>query len=568
MRGEVIDLFPAHSELPVRIEITDGRVASLRAYDPISQRTQADLPMVEVGRAVEPPVGDGVPLLAHLRPARIVFDAAADARRKRFLALATEAARLGRGAAAAVPPALWQEALKDWQILDWSDPVGEPVSRFVRRQGAMGGVPARGTPRAGKRTRLVVAGGARDLRFLRPRLTKDLGCEPLSPASWAEVLALPAGSVAILPMPVRTGFRCADVLLVAAADLLGSRAARDDGGPAVPIDMLGDMTDLQIGDIVIHEDHGIARVAGIEGMPEGHGGSGGDAIVLEHAGEARRLIPVAGADRLWRYGADTEAVTLDKLDGSSWHKRRGAIQAAIGETARALSAMAEARASVVAPAFAPEPSRYERFVAGIRFYGNGGSGAGDRRGARRSCLGPPDGPAGDRRRRLRQDGGGAARGRAGRAGRRPGSDRGPHHGSGPPTSRNLPPPVRWHQADRRGALRLSSAAEKKAVKAGLADGSIHIVVGTGAVAAKDVAYNALGLIVIDEEQRFGATDKAKLRGDGSRHVLTLSATPIPRTLQTALIGLQQLSIIATPPARRQPIRTTLDAFDDAASASR
>ncbi len=113
-----------------------------------------------------------------------------------------------------------------------------------------------------------------------------------------------------------------------------------------------------------------------------------------------------------------------------------------------------------------------------------------------------------------------------------------------------------------GLSRLSSAAEKKNVKAGLADGSIGIVVGTGAVVSKSVSYARLGLVIIDEEQRFGAADKARLRGSAETHLLTLSATPIPRTLQMALVGLQQISIIATPPARRQPIRTTLDRFDD------
>jgi transcription-repair coupling factor (superfamily II helicase) len=112
--------------------------------------------------------------------------------------------------------------------------------------------------------------------------------------------------------------------------------------------------------------------------------------------------------------------------------------------------------------------------------------------------------------------------------------------------------------------RLVTPAEVRTVKKGLADGSIRIVVGTHAIAGKGIAFKDLGLVVIDEEQRFGAAHKAKLRDlmkDG--HVLTLTATPIPRTLQSALVGLQDISIIATPPARRQPIRTFLTSFDPA-----
>jgi transcription-repair coupling factor (superfamily II helicase) len=110
--------------------------------------------------------------------------------------------------------------------------------------------------------------------------------------------------------------------------------------------------------------------------------------------------------------------------------------------------------------------------------------------------------------------------------------------------------------------RLSTPAEKKAVKAGLSDGSIGVVIGTAAVMGKDARFANLGLVVIDEEQRFGAADKAKLRGRADIHLLAMSATPIPRTLHRALIGLQQISVIATPPARRQPIRTSLAQLDD------
>ena len=98
--------------------------------------------------------------------------------------------------------------------------------------------------------------------------------------------------------------------------------------------------------------------------------------------------------------------------------------------------------------------------------------------------------------------------------------------------------------------------------AGLADGSIGVVVGTAAVVGKLVQYAKLGLVVIDEEQRFGATDKAKLRQAADVHLLVMSATPIPRTLHRAMIGLQQVSVIATPPARRQPIRTTMSDSND------
>ncbi len=110
--------------------------------------------------------------------------------------------------------------------------------------------------------------------------------------------------------------------------------------------------------------------------------------------------------------------------------------------------------------------------------------------------------------------------------------------------------------------RLTPPAEVRAIKAGLADGSVRLVVGTHAVAAEGVAFADLGLLIVDEEQRFGTAEKKRLRDLGAGvHVLTLTATPIPRTLQSALVGLQDLSVIATPPARRRPIRTLVAPYD-------
>jgi transcription-repair coupling factor (superfamily II helicase) len=112
--------------------------------------------------------------------------------------------------------------------------------------------------------------------------------------------------------------------------------------------------------------------------------------------------------------------------------------------------------------------------------------------------------------------------------------------------------------------RLATPEEAKRAKAGIADGSVRIAIGTHALAGKGVRFKELGLLVIDEEQRFGTAAKAKLRALGKDvHVLTMTATPIPRTLQLALVGLQELSVIATPPVRRQPVRTFVIPFDPA-----
>src|SRR5690606_13648897 len=110
---------------------------------------------------------------------------------------------------------------------------------------------------------------------------------------------------------------------------------------------------------------------------------------------------------------------------------------------------------------------------------------------------------------------------------------------------------------------LSDAAERKRVRAGLAEGSISVVLGTGAVASEHVEYARLALVGVDEEQRFCAADQTRLRNPAGRgRVRRLTATPLPRSLQNALRGLKQMSVIATPPARRQPIRTLSGTFDE------
>ena len=205
VRGEVIDIFPADAELPVRVEIDSARITSLRSFDPITQRTVADFDAVEIGRAAEPPVGAGVPLLAHLGPATIVLADGTEERRARFLALAADAAKSSRRPSAAVSDPEWREALNGWTTADWSQDDSEAVPRFVERKAPWSAFVRVARITLADGGRLVVAGGPRDLRFIRPRLAKALGAEPQAVAGWAEALALPAGATAVLTVALPEG---------------------------------------------------------------------------------------------------------------------------------------------------------------------------------------------------------------------------------------------------------------------------------------------------------------------------------------------------------------------------
>ncbi|WP_235425365.1 helicase-related protein [Croceibacterium mercuriale] len=559
VRGQVIDLYPADAGEPYRIEVQDGRILSIRPYDPVTQLTHGECNRLEVGRASEPDLRHPVTLPDHLPGARIAVQPGAEDRRQRFLALAEDAVRRRpeRAVRDVCPGERWNAALDGRDVLDPADDAGDPPPRFVERKWPLRALKTFAGQAIEAGDRVLLLGSPRDLRFLARRVTKALGSDPAPVRSWADAMAAAPGALLMMEMPLRRGFRHDGLVAITAADLLGSRAQRDIDAPSADAAQIFAMGELHVGDVVVHEDHGVCVVAGLEPLAD----EGDDAVVLRFANDARRMVPVAEAARIWRYGADEDAVTLDKLDGSSWEKRRRAVDVAVAETARGLIALAEERLASSAPELVPDAAAYERFVAGFPFTETADQGRAIDAVRDDLASGKPmnrlvvgDVGYGKTEVALRAAAivalGGSQVAVAAPttvlARQHLESFRARFHGLGITVA---------------GLSRFTPAAEKKATLAGLADGSIHVVIGTGAVAGKAVTYHDLALTIIDEEQKFGAADKAKLRDLGAGHVLTLSATPIPRTLQSALIGLQQLSVIATPPARRQPIRTAVDTFD-------
>jgi transcription-repair coupling factor (superfamily II helicase) len=562
LRGAVLDVFPADAERPLRVEAEDGRITQLRCFDPVTQLTIGDEDGREIGRVAEPELaGAGVTLLDHLPRARVAITPPAEDRRRRFLVLATDAARRRpkRAVRDAVTPAAWEKALADHPTLDLCR-VGDPAPRFVEDHAPARafGAAVRAAADAGERVALL--GSERDLRFLTRRTAAALKQTPQAVRSWAEVLSAEPGTVVTLAMPAERGFRREGVLAVAAADLLGSRAERCDSAQGAGGAASFALGEIRIGDVIVHEDHGIGIVAGLAAMPAGEGGEDGEAIQLRYAGDTHRLVPTDEADRIWRYGADADAVTLDKLDGSSWQKRRSEIEAAVAQSARALTELAADRAKRDAAVLKPPTAAYERFAASFAY-----TETPDQARAIAAVL--ADLASGKPMERLVVGDVGYGKTEVALRAAAAAALGGKQVAVAAPTTvlarqhiETFTERFEGTGVTVAGLSRLSTAAGKKHVRAGLADGSIRVVVGTAAVAAKGISYADLGLVIIDEEQRFGAADKARLRDLSAGHVLTLSATPIPRTLQNALIGLQQLSVIATPPARRQPIRTQVGPF--------
>ena len=564
VRGQVVDLYPADAHQPIRIEFADGRIASIKTFDPITQLTIETLDHLKVGRIDEPALGDAVTLFDHCPDATVMLDPGATRRRDRFVALVADIVSGQPGARAEVADeGRWEAALAGRTTVElvWGD--ARPMRRFVEARSPLRALVREVRAALASGSRVVVLGAARDLRFVGGRLGKELALEPQYRSSWGEVLDAAPGTLNLLALAVSQGWQEDGLFVLAAADVLGGRSLLQTTTTSAA--RLPSMTsEIHVGDVVIHEDFGVAVVAGLEPMAAGAASEEwrGDAVVLEFAGGGRRQVAVANADLLWRYGAEADAVTLDKLDGSSWHARRAGIDAAIAETARGLTTLAAEGADRTTAVLDPEPAAYERFAAGFAWVETADQ-------ARAIAAVRADLASGKPVNRLVVGDVGYGKTEVALRATALAALAGKQVAIAAPTTVL----VRQHLEVFRkrfegtgiavaGLSRLSTPAERKAVRAGLADGTIGVVIGTAAVAAKGVAYHDLALVVIDEEQRFGAADKSRLHGLGDNlHLLTLTATPIPRTLQSALVGLQQLSIIATPPARRQPIRTSAGTFE-------
>ena len=595
IRGEVADIYPA-DDMPYRISLTGGAIGAVRRFDPVSQRTTGeDLPDATVGPVSEivdqtgtaprertagdeqrlyQAYPDLATVLSYLPGAVLVVEPSAEVRASGLIGQLGEppgardgppivADGLEHGAALAagrlyLTAAEWQAQLEQNGIAFPEAVPFEAVPRFCLQ-----GQPARtfaayvGRSRSGGQ-RVVLAGGTeRELAGLGGRCARATGEAPRRVETWDEVLEATPGSIMIMRLAAEVGYcdPTSTVSLIAAPDLLGSRRVGVAAGPTFH----GPEERLRFGDVVIHLDHGVGVAEALEPMGER---AGGEALRIGYAEGVSLLVPTGELHRVWRYGGAGEGLSLDRLDSDAWMRRRSKIVAGIAETARDLVRLAKRREEAEAEPIVPPRAEYERFASGFAFVPTPDQGRaiedvlqdlGRRRPMDRLVVG--DVGFGKTEVALR------AAAAAVLAGRQ--------------VAVVTPTTVlaRQHSETfgrRFAALgievahlsRLIPAGEAKRVRAGLADGSIRLVVGTQAVAGKGVSFADLGLMIVDEEHRFGAAQKAKLKQLGAGvHLLTLSATPIPRTLQTALVGLQDLSVIATAPARRRPVRTLVAAYD-------
>ncbi|HEV7415670.1 MAG TPA: DEAD/DEAH box helicase, partial [Tianweitania sediminis] len=593
--GDVIDIFPAAATGPVRIVLdADGRIEDIRTYDPATQRTHDSVAAVDLGVASEVVApadgielnspassttearmsllyGDMDRLLERLSALRVSMVPQVEARAEFILDLIEDARSARRefggetthaGEHFYLDKADWNAALKrrkprvlDLDGIDASPRFfleGQPrkaLSRFVEGQAEVG-------------MRVLVSGaekeGARLAKVVKSALSRDLA--PTS--DWQAIAEAEEGSILAAPFDLDRGFtdKKRKLAVIAAADMFGERLF---DGEQLPADALLSEPELRVGDVVIHEDHGLGVLRALETVVVD--GAELDAVRLEYHNGASVLAPVGEFGRIWRYGGEAEAVKLDRLENDAWLKRRAEISAEIDAAAADLIKAAKLRAKETVEPIVPPRKEYARSAARFPYPETP-----DQAAAIEAVL--ADFASGKVMNRLVCGDVGfgkteiALRAAAAVA------------FSGRQVAIVAPTTVLARQHfetfQRRFAgtdigvghlSRITAGSEMEATKAGLKSGEVRIVVGTQALASKDVAFSDLALLVVDEEHRFGAKLKETLRALAPRlHTLTMSATPIPRTLQSAMVGVQDVSVLASPPARRRPVRTFLMPFDPAA----
>ncbi len=582
LHGDVIDLWPAAGEAAWRLRLGAGRIAGIHRLDILSQRSlETEIEALELGPASEVVLAEDDPLLearppglehalaehaaalvaplALLPQATVLLDAGAEAALDQRRAEVAEAfrTRIALGPTGSPPEALHcgEELLEGRRVERVAPGEGAAPPRFAEAEDPEAAFLDYAEAQRAAGRRIAIAGGrGRGAR----RLALRLG-EPVTVADWPALLALPPGGIALIEADL-PGFEAEAASLVPYASIRAAGGAgRDRGAEA----LFAASARLQPGDAVIHLDHGLGALEGVEQVDTGEARV--DCLRLRYA-DATQIVPFDELDRIWRYGAEAEGLSLDRLGGEAWPKRRAEAEAAVAGSARALLGLVQAREASRAPVLRPPAEEFARLAA--RFPHELTE---DQAAAINAVLG--DLASGRPMDRLVCGDVGFGKTEVAIRAATVAALGGHQVALLAPTTVL----VRQHLGSFRRRFagfglriealsRLTPAAEAREIKAAMARGEVAIAIGTQALAAKDIRFRDLALLIVDEEQRFGAAQKEQLkrlrRGDGL-HTLTLTATPIPRTLQAALVGLRELSVIATPPARRQPVRTMRAPIEDA-----
>lgn len=374
----------------------------------------------------------------------------------------------------------------------------------------------------------------------------------------SEAAARSAG-ISICVLPLEQGIVTGDLAILSEADILGDRLAAPRR-KRKSANFITEASALTLGDLVVHVDHGVGRYSGLKKLELT--GAAHDCLELEYAGGDRVFLPVENIDLISRYGSDEAESAIDRLGGAGWQTRKAKAKKRILEMAAELMQIAAARELKKAENISRGDGLYEEFAARFPYEETD-----DQLNAIQDVL--SDLSSGKPMDRLVCGDVGFGKTEVALRGAFVAAMSGMQVVVIAPTTllarqhfQTFKDRFSGWPLNVRQLSRLVGAKEATEVRQGLANGTIDVVVGTHALLSEAVEFKRLGLVIVDEEQRFGVKHKERLKEfKADVHVLTLSATPIPRTLQMALTGIRDLSIIATPPVDRLSVRTYVTEFD-------
>jgi transcription-repair coupling factor (superfamily II helicase) len=615
VRGGVIDLFPPLYAQPVRLEFWGDEVESLRFFDPASQRSQGSLeellvlPASEVilgaparehalarrKRRQDPQFWQNVQLGRHFPRIERHIEDFYDQPRTLWdflpadtvvvewdpLNLARDLRKLAEQAEE--EPQGWLDE-KPWEerrgghttifcpLLPWGMPEearefnfqvekNEGLASELAQAGAEAGrlIPALAGRleewrRGGFHTILVCFSRHRAERLAQLLREENLDAAFTLTPSWE-----PGGEVEITVGELSGGFRllAAGLVVLTEDEALGFRPERRRHKESKPPQFLTSLADLEEGDSIVHLDHGIGIYRGLVKLTVG--AEVNDFLELEYQGGDRLYLPVDRLHLVQKYlGVDGVQPRIERLGGKSWERTKKKVKRAVEKIARELVELYAARRVLPGHHFSPPDPVFREFEATFEYEETS-----DQLQAIQEVLADMTGEK-PMDRLICGDVGYGKTEVALRAAFKAAMD-GKQVAVLVPTTvlaeqhydtfaRRLAP----YPLEVRVLSRFKTPAEQKSILADLARGKVDIIIGTHRLVQKDVAFHDLGLVIVDEEQRFGVGQKEKMKEwRRTVDVLTLTATPIPRTLQLSLTGLRELSVINTAPENRRSIRTYL-----------
>ncbi|MDE2440060.1 MAG: transcription-repair coupling factor [Betaproteobacteria bacterium] len=624
IRGGLIDLFPMGSQLPYRLDLFDDEIESIKTFDVDTQRTVYPVPEVRLLPAREFPMDDKG--RTHFRqsfretfegdPAKsgiykdvsqgiasagieyylpLFFDETATV----FDYLPEDATFVTHGDAPAAIAAFWAETRSRYALLqgDKARPLLPPEQLFLTDEAFFASAKSYGrlafSPNTENQATTALPDIAVDRRAEDPlgklknhlasvkgrvlllaesagrreTLATMLAEHGLKPAASADFAAFAAGDapLALGVGPLHGGFALPGLSFITETELYAGaprRTRREAARKASFDNWLKDLTELKVGDPVVHESHGIGRYRGLIRMDLGTGEQ--EFLELHYANDAKLFVPVAQLHVISRYsGAEPEAAPLHTLGSGQWEKAKRKAAEQARDTAAELLALYAARAARQGHAFEFQENDYEAFADGFGFEETN-----DQAQAIAAVI--EDMRSGKPMDRLVCGDVGFGKTEVALRAAFCAVAGGKQVAVLCPTTllceqhyqtfvdRFADWPVKVAEISRFKTAKESAQALQE-----LAEGKIDIIIGTHKLIGKDVKFNRLGLVVIDEEHRFGVRQKETLKAMRAEvDVLTLTATPIPRTLAMSMEGLRDFSVIATAPQKRLAIKTFVSKFSD------